>query len=72
VFNSLISQHADKDKLGELMGISESITSISNAIFPVIAAAIFGFISYNMYILLATLPLLGAYLTYRLIKKLNC
>ncbi len=71
VFNSLISQHAEKDKLGELMGISESITSISNAIFPVIAAAIFGLISYNMYILLALIPLTGVILTYQLLIKIK-
>tara|TARA_B110000977_G_C11065041_1_gene487482 strand:+ start:264 stop:1466 length:1203 start_codon:yes stop_codon:yes gene_type:complete len=71
VFNSLISQHADKDKLGELMGISESIQSLSNAIFPVIAAAIFGAINYNIYVGLSLLPLTGAIITYTLIKKLN-
>lgn len=71
VFNSLISQHADKDKLGELMGISESIQSLSNAIFPVIAAAIFGAINYNIYLGLSLLPLTGAIITYTLIKKLN-
>ena len=71
VFNSLISQHADKDKLGELMGISESIQSLSNAIFPVIAAAIFGAINYNIYLGLSLLPLTGAIITYTIIKKLN-
>ena len=71
VFNSLISQHADKDKLGELMGISESIQSLSNATFPVIAAAIYGVINYNIYIFLALLPLFGVFLTFKLIKKLN-
>ncbi|MEN8927345.1 MAG: MFS transporter [Flavobacteriales bacterium] len=69
VFNSLISQHADKDKLGELMGISESIQSLSNAVFPVIAAAIYGAINYNIYILLSLLPLTGAFITFKLIKK---
>ncbi|MDA9262323.1 MFS transporter [bacterium] len=71
VFNSLISQHADKDKLGELMGISESIQSLSNAIFPVIAAAIYGAINYNIYIGLSLLPLIGGIITFNLIKKLN-
>ena len=71
VFNSLISQHADKDKLGELMGISESIQSLSNAVFPVIAAAIFGMINYNIYIGLSILPLLGGFITFRMIKKME-
>ena len=69
VFNSLIAQHADKDKQGELMGISESISSLSNAIFPVISAGIFGLISYKLYYLVAILPLIGAYYTFKLIKK---
>ena len=71
VFNSLISQHADQDKQGEIMGISESIQSISNAIFPVISAAIYGFIGFNLYLLLALVPLGGGFLTIRLLKKLK-
>ena len=71
VFNSLISQHADEDKQGEIMGISESIQSISNAIFPVIATAIYGFIGYNIYFFLALIPLAGSFVTMRLIKKLR-
>ena len=71
VFNSLISQHADEDKQGDIMGISESIQSISNAIFPVIATAIYGFIGYNIYFFLALIPLAGSFVTMRLIKKLK-
>ena len=71
VFNSLISQHADEDKQGEIMGISESIQSISNAIFPVIAAAIYGFIGFSIYFFLALIPLAGGMLTMLLIKKLK-
>ena len=71
VFNSLISQHADQSKQGEIMGISESIQSLSNAILPVISAAIYGVIAYKLYILLAFIPLVGAILTYRLMKKLK-
>lgn len=71
VFNSLISQHAEQDKQGEIMGISESIQSLSNAIFPVISAAIYGLITYNLYLLLALVPLIGGILTLRLIKRLK-
>ena len=53
------------------MGISESIQSISNAIFPVIATAIYGFIGYNIYFFLALIPLAGSFVTMRLIKKLR-
>ena len=69
VFNSLISQHADKDKQGELMGISESISSLSNAIFPIFGAGLYGIISYNIYYLIAIFPLLGAYFTFKLLRN---
>lgn len=71
VFNSLISQHADQSKQGEIMGISESIQSISNAIIPVISATIYGFIGYNLYLFLALIPVLGFFLTLKLLKKLK-
>jgi len=71
VFNSLISQHADQSKQGEIMGISESIQSISNAIIPVISATIYGFIGYNLYLILALIPALGFLLALKLLKKLK-
>lgn len=71
VFNSLISQHAEQSKQGEIMGISESIQSISNALIPVISATIYGFIGFNLYLFLALIPVLGFVLTLRLIKKLK-
>ncbi len=57
-FNSLIAQHADPKHQGEIMGISESINSLALALFPVLAAGVYGMIGYHMYYLVAILPLL--------------
>lgn len=56
-FNALISIHADPKKQGEIMGISESINSFSLAIFPVVGAFLYGEIGFNVYYLMALLPL---------------
>ena len=55
-FNSLISIHANPQKQGEIMGISESINSFAMATFPVLAAGIYGFIGYNVYYFISALP----------------
>lgn len=58
-FNSLISTHADPQKQGEIMGISESLNSLAMAIFPVIAAALYGLFNYEIYYFISALPLLA-------------
>ena len=55
-FNTLIALNADPHHQGEIMGISESISSFCNAIFPVIGAALYGMYSYNIYYFIAALP----------------
>ena len=58
-FNSLISIHADPSKQGEIMGISESLNSLAMALFPVVAAATYGLIQFNLYYLISAMPLLA-------------
>ncbi len=58
-FNGLIAQHANPQRQGEVMGISESINSLSLALFPVLGAAIYGAIGFHMYYFMAILPLIG-------------
>ena len=58
-FNALISIHADPKKQGEIMGISESINSFSLSVFPVAAAAIYGFMGYKVYYIISFLPLIA-------------
>lgn len=56
-FNALIAIHADNEKQGEIMGISESISSLATALFPVIAAATYSIIGFKLYWLISILPL---------------
>lgn len=56
-FNALISVHANQSKLGEIMGISESINSLAMALFPVIAAGLYGVFGYSIYYVVVVLPL---------------
>lgn len=58
-FNGLIAQHANPKNQGEVMGISESINSLALAIFPVMAAGIYGLIGYHIYYYIAFLPIIG-------------
>lgn len=69
VFNSLIAQKGDKTKQGEAMGISESLSSLSNAIFPVIAASLYGIIGYHFFYILSILPLFGIIICYQIITS---
>ena len=58
-FNTLISLNADPKHQGEIMGISESINSFCNALFPIIAAGLYGLYGYNIYYFIAALPLIA-------------
>lgn len=55
-FNALIALHADEKKQGEIMGISESINSFCMAVFPVIAATLYGYLNYHLYHWITILP----------------
>ncbi len=69
VFNSVISQKANEEKIGEAMGISESIGALSNATFPVIAALTYSVIFYKFYYVLSAVSLVGFYLSFKMAKK---
>lgn len=56
-FNALLSIHADPEKQGEVMGISESINSLCMAVFPFVAAYLYGIWHYNIYYFIALIPL---------------
>ena len=59
VFNSLIAQYTDKDKIGEIMGVSESISSLSNALIPVFAAYTYSIIKGDLYYVLSLISAVG-------------
>ena len=71
-FNALISAHADPQKQGAVMGISESINSFARAIFPILGAYLYGVLNYQVYYIIAFLPLIAlliAFFGYRKFKK---
>ena len=71
-FNALISIHANPQKQGAVMGISESITSFCNAVFPIIGAFLYGQMSFYFYYLVAALPVTAfiiAFIGYNHLKK---
>tara|TARA_B100000508_G_scaffold140971_1_gene144669 strand:- start:10167 stop:11441 length:1275 start_codon:yes stop_codon:yes gene_type:complete len=70
-FNSLISIHANPEKLGETMGVSESINSLAMALFPVISATLYGMLSFELYYLISALPLTALLIALTRYKKLG-
>lgn len=58
-FNSLISLHANPEKQGEIMGVSESISSVAMASFPVVAAALYGLFGFKVYYLISFFAFTG-------------
>lgn len=70
-FNALISVHANKAKLGEIMGISESLNSLAMAVFPVIAAGLYDWFGFSIYYVVILLPLTALLLGWRLIKNVQ-
>jgi MFS family permease len=70
-FNALISIHADPKKLGEVMGVSESINSFSLALFPILGAALYGFFGFPVYYFFATLPIIAFIIAYTGYKRIG-
>lgn len=70
-FNALITIHANPKKQGEILGVSESINSLATAVFPVIAAALYGMIGFPLYYGIALMPLIAFILAFASYKKLG-
>lgn len=70
-FNALITIHANPKKQGEILGISESINSLATAVFPVLSAGLYGIIGYQLYYIIAILPLVAFILAMGSYKKLG-
>ena len=70
-FNALLAIHADDKKQGEVMGINESILSLCMAIFPVLAATLYGELQSKFYYLIALLPLVCLFIALVKNKKLD-
>jgi len=70
-FNALISIHANPQKQGEIMGISESINSLCMAIFPVISASLYMWLGFELYWFVSILPFTGFLIALRATKKIG-
>ncbi len=70
-FNALIAIHANPKKQGEIMGVSESINSLAMALFPVVSAAIYGFIGFELYYLVSAMPFIGLIIALFALRKLG-
>jgi len=55
-FNALIAMHANPQKQGEIMGISEGINSLSMAIFPAVSAYLYDVFGFGVYFFISILP----------------
>ena len=62
-FNSILAQTSRPNQVGEVMGISESIISLSNAFIPIFATMIYSVIGYQIYWYTAVLPIIGFWLS---------
>lgn len=70
-FNALISIHADEDHKGEILGVSESITSLNLAIFPMLAAFLYQLIDETLFHITSTLPFIAATIAFIALRKLG-
>lgn len=68
-FNALIAIHANPEKQGEIMGISESINSFAMAVFPVISAVLYSWLGFTLYYGIALLPLIALLISLTSLKK---
>ena len=69
--SALIAIHANPQKQGEIMGVSESLNSFALAAFPIVATALYSIMGSSFYYVVSVLPLLALTLAYLGIKKLG-
>jgi len=69
--SALIAIHANPQKQGEIMGVSESLNSFALAAFPIVATALYSIMGSSFYYVVSVLPLLALTLAYFGIKKLG-
>ena len=58
--NTLLAEHGKPETMGETMGISNGIMSLSYTFIPIVAAYTYGQIGYPLYWISATLSFIGA------------
>lgn len=71
-FNTLIAIHTSIKQKGQVMGISESINSLTLALFPILGASLYGWIGFHIYHFMSVLPftaLLIALFSQKIVKN---
>lgn len=58
-FNTILATRSPEPIIGEVMGISNSIASLANTIFPVLATLVYSIIGFKVYWLISLFPLLA-------------
>jgi MFS family permease len=58
-FNTILATRSPEPIIGEVMGISNSIASLANTIFPVLATLAYSIISFKIYWVITLFPLLA-------------
>lgn len=70
-FNALISIHANPQKQGAVMGISESINSLAMSIFPLVSATLYGFFGFQLFFFVSLLPVAAFVLALQSFKRVK-
>lgn len=70
-FNALISIHANPQKQGAVMGISESINSLAMSIFPLVSAALYGLFGFQLFFFVSLLPVVAFILAFKSFKRVK-
>ena len=62
-FNTILAARSPESIVGEVMGISNSIMSLANALVPVLATFVYGIIGVKIYWVITLFPLLSLWLS---------
>lgn len=65
-FNTILAARSPEPIVGEVMGISNSIASLANTLFPVLATLAYSIIGFKLYWIISLLPLLCVWFSLRL------
>ena len=70
-FHALVAQHAGSEDTGEIMGIGDAIISLSNAVFPILAASAYAVLGASFFQLIAVLPIIALFIALKTIAPVR-
>ena len=68
--NTILAEHGKPETMGETMGISNGIMSLSYTFVPIVAAYVYGQIGYPIYWVSATLAFIGSIAVFNMRRQL--